>query len=109
MVWNLHIKLYILILLILLLYVNTNEVVMKRATNFRLEEETLAKIILLAKEQSTTRTEIVERAIAAYARDRLAKRNRLMQYLGTLEAEEADEMLEAIRENRVDKDAEFNL
>lgn len=82
---------------------------MKRATNFRLEEETLAKIIMLAKEQSTTRTDIVERAIAAYAKDILAKRNRLMQYVGTLEAEEADEMLQAIKESRVDKEAEFTL
>ena len=82
---------------------------MKRATNFRLEEETLAKIIVLAKEQNTTRTEIVERAIEAYASHTLAKRNRLMQYVGTLEAKEADEMLQAIRENRVDKEAEFDL
>ncbi len=82
---------------------------MKRATNFRLEEETLAKIIMLAKEQNTTRTEIVKRAIEAYARHTLAKRNRLMQYVGTLEAKEADKMLQVIRESRVDKDAEFDL
>ncbi len=82
---------------------------MKRATNFRLEEETLAKIIALAKEQNTTRTEIVERAIDAYARHTLSKRNRLMQYVGTLEVKEADKMLRAIRESRVDKEAEFDL
>jgi predicted transcriptional regulator len=82
---------------------------MKRATNFRLDEETLAKIILLAKTQGTTRTKIVERAIEAYANETLAKRNRLMQYLGILDAEEADKMLQTIRESRVDKETEFNL
>lgn len=80
---------------------------MKSPANFRLEAETLDLISQLANQQQTTRTDIVEHAIRAYARNKLEKKQRLMAFAGTLAEQEADNMLDVIQQTRNDKPEDF--
>lgn len=80
---------------------------MKSPTNFRLEEATLALLAQLAKQLHTTRTDIVEQAIAKYASLKIAKHNRLMALAGSFEEETADSMLNEIKQSRRNKIKDF--
>jgi len=82
---------------------------MKSPANFRLETETLDLISQLANQQQTTRTDIVESAIRAYARAKLEKKQRLMAFAGALAEQEADDMLDLIQQTRNDKPEDFAL
>lgn len=80
---------------------------MKLPTNFRLEETTLALLAQLANQLQTTRTDIVEQAVAAYASLKMAKHDRLMALAGSLDEETADDMLDEIKQSRRNKDRDF--
>lgn len=76
---------------------------MKIPTNFRLEDSTLALLSQLATQLETTRTSIVEQAIASYATTRLTKHSRLMSFAGALSEVDADAMLKEIKGARRNK------
>jgi len=80
---------------------------MKSPTNFRLEETTLSLLAQLANQLHTTRTDIVEQAIANYAQLKMAKHNRLMALAGSYDAETADNMLDEIKQSRHNKSRGF--
>ncbi len=77
---------------------------MKKAVNMRLEENTVILLNSLSKELAITKTDVVERAIEFYSRDKSKKRNELMAFAGTLDDDDAKIILESIAESRVDKD-----
>ena len=80
---------------------------MKSPTNFRLEETTLSLLSQLANQLHTTRTDIVEQAIANYAKLKIAKHDRLMALAGSYDDETADDILGDIKESRRNKSWSF--
>ena len=80
---------------------------MKSPTNFRLEETTLALLAQLANQLHSTRTDIVELAIANYANLKMEKHNRLMALAGSFDEETADDMLNDIKQSRSNKSWNF--
>ncbi len=77
---------------------------MKRAINIRLEERTILLLNRLSKEFQMTKTEIIEKAIEHFSKESHHEKNHLMKFAGVLREKDADDMLEAIREDRNNKD-----
>jgi predicted transcriptional regulator len=82
---------------------------LKQAVNFRLDEAVLTTIAVLAKDLHTTKTDIIEKAVAQFALSKQNKRNSLMQFAGSLAASEADTILNAIRTDKNNKDIDVDL
>ncbi|MGD0959499.1 MAG: ribbon-helix-helix protein, CopG family [Methylomonas sp.] len=82
---------------------------MKQAVNFRLEESILATLEALAKDQHTTKTDIIEKAVAQFAASAASKTNTLLQFAGSLASGEADNMLSAIQTDKNIKEFDLSL
>ena len=82
---------------------------MKKSVCFRLDEKTIGIISNLSKKLNITMTEVVERALEEYMKKFSKEKNELLKYAGTLSSEEANEMLKAIEEGRVNKELEYKL
>ncbi|NOT84183.1 MAG: hypothetical protein HOP02_05220 [Methylococcaceae bacterium] len=82
---------------------------MKQATNFRLDEAILNTIGVLAKDLHTSKTNIVEKAVLQYAASLASNRNSLLQFAGSLNADDADTMLETIQQDKNRKDDDLHL
>lgn len=82
---------------------------MKKATNFRLSNQTTRTLSLLEKKMHLSKTTIVEKAIQFYAKKELASQHPLLKFSGILDDDEADSMLESIREHKHNKDTEIEL
>ena len=82
---------------------------MKQAANFRLDENILTTIAVLANDLQTSKTDIIEKAVIHFAASREGRRNTLMQFAGTLAADEADTILNAIQTDKSSKDSDFAL
>jgi len=80
------------------------EVIVKKAVNLRLKENTVILLNTLSKELQTTKTSIVEQAIKQFSNQYLEKRKQLMTFAGKLDSREADLILGAITENKINKD-----
>ena len=76
---------------------------MKIAVNMKLKESTISLLDSLSKELTISKTEVVERAIEFYSRDKSIKHNELMAFAGMLDDDSAVDILESITESRVDK------
>ena len=77
---------------------------MKIAVKMRLEESTVKLLDSLSEELAISKTEVFERAIEFYSRDKSIIRNELMAFAGMLDDDGAADILESIAESRVDKD-----
>jgi predicted transcriptional regulator len=82
---------------------------MKQAANFRLDETVLTTIAVLAKDMHTTKTDIIEKAVAQFAASTAKRRNTLMKFAGLLTATDAENMLSAIRTDKSSKDIDLHL
>lgn len=82
---------------------------MKQAVNFRLDETILTTIAILAKDLHTTKTDIIEKAVAQFATSKANRRNSLMQFAGSLNANDADSLLSAIKMDKNSKDIDLHL
>ena len=82
---------------------------MKQAINFRLEEVVLKTIAALAQDLHTSKTDIVEQSVLQFAAKVNHKKNKLLQFAGTLSENDADDLLNAIQQDKTSKDIEFNL
>jgi predicted transcriptional regulator len=82
---------------------------MKQAANFRLDETVLNTIATLAKDLHTTKTDIIEKAVAQFAATTTHKRNALMQFAGALGKNDADSILSAIQKDKNSKDIDLHL
>lgn len=76
--------------------------------NLALDDKLLSTISSLAKRMKTTREEVVKMAVNSYAK-KINEKNRLMQFAGILEDDEADEMLKTIYDNRHNKEMELHI
>lgn len=68
--------------------------------NLVIDNKLLNTISVLAKQLKTTKEEILKKAINSYAQ-RMKKKNRLMEFAGILNEEEADDLLHSIYSNRI--------
>ncbi|MGD9718065.1 MAG: hypothetical protein AB7U24_02400 [Sulfurimonadaceae bacterium] len=82
---------------------------MKRAVNLRLEESVIVSLNRLSEELHTTKTDVIEKAIKLFAKEKKIKQNNLLQYAGALKISEADGMLDAIARDKNSKTIEFDL
>lgn len=82
---------------------------MKRAINFRFDNQTITTLALLEERLHASRTSIVEEAIAHYAREKLKQRAQYMKYAGSLSEEEGEAMLKDIKASRKNKKFKTNL
>jgi hypothetical protein len=81
----------------------------KHPINFRLEENVLTTIALLAKDLHTSKTDIIEQAVLQFAASRVDRRNTLLQFAGTLTGDEADTILNTIKADKSNKDVDLLL
>ena len=77
---------------------------MKRAINVRLEENIILTLEKLSDDFHTTKTDIIEKAIQLFSKQKNEKNNNLMQFAGTLDSRSADTMLDAIENDKLSKD-----
>ncbi len=77
---------------------------MKKTIKLNLDENLILTLNKLAQELHTSKTDIIERAIKLFTKTK--KENNLLQYAGILKNQEADELLENIKDK---KNKEFKL
>ncbi len=82
---------------------------MKRAVNIRLDEKVIATLDQLSEELHATKTEIIEKAIELFSKEKKLKQNSLLKFAGSLKASEAEKMLKAIKEDKTSKEIDFSL
>ncbi len=70
---------------------------MKRAVNFRLDNQTITTLSLLEERLNISKTAIVEKAVPDYAKKKLMKQAQYMNYAGCLSEEDSGMILKAIR------------
>lgn len=77
---------------------------MRRAVNIRLDESMILLLDRLSSELETTKTEIIERSIRLFSKQKNRKKDDLLQFAGVLQDTEANRLLEDIKTSRVSKD-----
>ena len=82
---------------------------MKRAVNLRLEESIILTLNQLANELNTTKTEVIEKALKLFSKTKQKEQNTLLQYAGILKNNEANNLLDDIKDNKNSKEFELNL
>jgi hypothetical protein len=82
---------------------------MKQAVNFRLNHQAIIALSLLEKQLRASKTAIIERALAFYAKKELADQKSILQYAGILNEQEAQVMLDTIQSSKHNKDIEIDL
>ncbi len=82
---------------------------MKRAVNIRLDDNMILTLNQLANELNTTKTEVVENALKLFSKTRQKDQNDLLQFAGILKNNEANNLLETIKNDKNSKNFELNL
>lgn len=82
---------------------------MKKAMNVRLEEHIILTLEKLSQDMHTTKTDVIEKAIQLFSKQNSKKNNNLLQFAGTLGANEANGMLETIEMNSSSKEFRVDL
>ena len=82
---------------------------MKRAVNLRLEENVIITLNQLSEELHTTKTDIVEKAINFFSKQNNIQHNQLLDFAGKLKKNDADTMLQAIKNDKNLKDFELDI
>jgi hypothetical protein len=74
---------------------------MKKPSTFRLDAKTCNILASLANKTGMSRTEIIEKAVKSYAEYKLKTKKALMNYARSLNAIDADQMLDDIYSSRI--------
>jgi len=82
---------------------------MKRAVNLRLEESVIVTLNQLTEELHTTKTEIIEKAINFFSQQNQLKHNQLLQFAGKLKSNDAEIMLQNIKDGKNSKEFELDI
>ncbi|MFA6788485.1 MAG: hypothetical protein WC149_02055 [Arcobacteraceae bacterium] len=82
---------------------------MKKAVNLRLDENVLITLEQLSQEFHTTKTDIIEKSIQFFSKQKRQNDNHLLQFAGTLKSKEADEILNIIQNDKNSKDFSLDL
>lgn len=105
-------KIYLHLKSIVVQYVNTNYLkgkIMKRAINVRLEENIILALEKLSNDLHTTKTDVIEKAIQLFSKQKNKKKSDLMQFAGILDKRNADTILQAMQNNKSSKDFTVDL
>lgn len=74
---------------------------MKQAVNFRFTPKTIAIIHQLEEQLHLSKTAVLEQALLYFAKKQLALKNdSLLQFAGIISKEDADSMLQAIKDRK---------
>ena len=82
---------------------------MKRAVNLRLDESVIYTLNKLANELNTTKTEIIEKSLNLFSKTKQKEENKLLKFAGILKSNEADKLLNEIKNNKDSKEFKINL
>jgi len=82
---------------------------MKRAVNLRLEENVIITLNQLSEELHTTKTDIIEKAINFFSKQNKIQHNQLLDFAGKLKKNDADAMLQTIKNDKNLKDFELDI
>jgi predicted transcriptional regulator len=82
---------------------------MKRAVNIRLEENVIITLNQLSEELHTTKTDIIEKAINFFSKQNNIQHNQLLNFAGKLKKNDADTMLQTIKNDKNLKDFELDI
>jgi len=82
---------------------------MKRAVNLRLEESVIITLNQLSKELHTTKTDVIEKAINHFSKQNNIQHNQLLDFAGKLKKNDADTMLQTIKNDKNLKDFELDI
>lgn len=82
---------------------------MKKAVNLRLDENVLITLEQLSQEFHTTKTDIIEKSIQFFSKQKRQNDNHLLQFAGTLKSKEADEILNIIQNDKNSKDFSLDV
>ena len=82
---------------------------MKRAVNLRLEENIILTLNQLADDLNTTKTEVIEKALTFFSKNKQKEQNNLLKFAGILKNNEANNLLDDIQKNKNNKDFELDL
>ena len=82
---------------------------MKRAINIRLEEKIILTLEQLSDELHTTKTDIVEKAIQLFSKQKKQEANTLLQYAGILDNRTADSILKVIEKDKNSKEFTMDI
>lgn len=80
---------------------------MKKVVNIRLDENILITLEKLSKELNTTKTDIIEKSIQFFSKQKNQKQNNILKFAGILEDKQADKILQDIQNSKNSK--EFSL
>jgi hypothetical protein len=73
---------------------------MKQLINFRFDARVLASLEVLAQHLQCSKTRIVEEAILRYAEEKQLKRSGLFSLAGSIPENDADDILNTIRDSK---------
>jgi predicted transcriptional regulator len=73
-----------------------------------LDEDLASKVATVASQLKISQQAVISHAIADYM-EKIKQHQQLLAFAGILEESEADELLETIRQSRVNKETEFDL
>jgi predicted transcriptional regulator len=79
---------------------------MKRAVNIRLDENVVITLDYLSRELKTTKTDIIERAIQLFSKEKQKSNNELLAFAGVLDETTSESFLSAIHDK---KSKDFSL
>ena len=82
---------------------------MKRAVNLRLEENVIITLNQLSEELHTTKTDIIEKAICFFSKQNNIQHNQLLNFAGKLKKNDADTILQTIKNDKNLKDFELDI
>lgn len=83
---------------------------MKKAINFRLEENIIIQLEQLSKKLDTTKTDVIEKAIELFSKQNKDKNNNdLIRFAGIINNKDADSMLSTIKNDKNIKDIDLGL
>ena len=77
---------------------------MKRAVNVRLNESIVLTLEQLSQEFSTTKTDIIEKAIKFFSQKNKISQNNLLQYAGTLDPKVSSSMINDVTNSKNSKE-----
>ncbi|RBQ31612.1 hypothetical protein CRU92_05200 [Arcobacter sp. FW59] len=82
---------------------------MKKIVNVRLDENILITLEKLSKELNTTKTDIIEKSIKFFSKQKNQKQDNLLKFAGILEDKQAEEMLKSISNSKNSKDFSLDI
>ncbi|KIE04666.1 hypothetical protein NF27_GT00020 [Candidatus Jidaibacter acanthamoeba] len=77
---------------------------MKKNITIRLDNDVINILDVLASKTSSTKTEIIEKALYAYALNNKKDKSNLLKFAGNWKEEEANRMLNDIYSSRISKE-----